>query len=61
MNALPKVSLYFKEGGSDKEYHAEIVAVEGGNVVNFRYGRRGSALTAGCRHERCDERITHDK
>ena len=39
--------MYFSEGSSDKEYHAEIVEVAGGNVVNFRYGRRGSSLTAG--------------
>lgn len=46
---LHKASLYFTEGGSDKCYHAEIVEVEGGNVVNFRYGRRGAALTSGCK------------
>jgi bifunctional non-homologous end joining protein LigD len=42
-----KISLYFSEGSSDKEYHAELVAKDGGFVVNFRYGRRGSTLTAG--------------
>lgn len=47
MNAIAKTSLYYSEGSSDKEYHAEIVEVAGGNVVNFRYGRRGAALTAG--------------
>jgi bifunctional non-homologous end joining protein LigD len=47
MKALATTSLYYAEGSSDKEYHAEIVEVAGGNVVNFRYGRRGSALTAG--------------
>ena len=47
MNAIAKTSLYYSEGSSDKEYHAEIVEVQGGNVVNFRYGRRGAALTAG--------------
>ena len=47
MGAIAKTSLYFSEGSSDKEYHAEIVEVAGGNVVNFRYGRRGSALTVG--------------
>lgn len=49
MSAVQKASLFFSEGSSDKEYHAEIVAVEGGNIVNFRYGRRGSALTCGCK------------
>ena len=47
MNAIARASLYYAEGSSDKEYHAEIVEVEGGNVVNFRYGRRGSSLTVG--------------
>ncbi|MFY9259012.1 MAG: RNA ligase family protein [Gallionella sp.] len=47
MNIIDKTSLYYSEGSSDKEYHTEIVAVAGGNLVNFRYGRRGSALKAG--------------
>lgn len=47
MNAIARASLYYSEGSSDKEYHAEIVAIPGGNVVNFRYGRRGSTLTTG--------------
>ena len=47
MKALATTSLYYSEGSSDKEYHAEIVEVAGGNVVNFRYGRRGSSLTVG--------------
>lgn len=41
------ISLYFRDNGSDKEYHADLVEAEGGYVVNFRYGRRGSALTSG--------------
>ena len=41
------ISLYFSEGGSDKEYHAELLEAEGGYLVNFRYGRRGSALASG--------------
>ena len=47
MNAIARISLCFAEGSSDKEYHAEIIEVTGGNVVNFRYGRRGGVLTAG--------------
>ena len=47
MNAIAQTSLFYSEGSSDKEYHAEIVAVPGGNVVNFRYGRRGGTLTVG--------------
>lgn len=41
------ISLYFCEGSSDKEYHVELVAKDAEFVVNFRYGRRGSALTSG--------------
>ena len=44
---LPATSLYFREGGSDKEYHARIEAKNDGFVVNFAYGKRGAALTIG--------------
>ena len=47
MKTLSQTSLYYSEGRSDKEYHVELVEVDGGHVVNFRYGRRGSALTSG--------------
>ena len=47
MKILTQTSLYYSEGRSDKEYHVELVAVDGGHVVNFRYGRRGAALTSG--------------
>ena len=41
-------SLYFTHGGSDKEYHAQLVpAGADGYLVCFQYGRRGSTLTAG--------------
>ena len=40
------VSLYFKEGSSDKEYHAQLEPHQGGWIVSFQYGRRGSALRA---------------
>lgn len=42
-----QTSLYFSEGSSDKEYHAQIAGSGEGFVVNFQYGRRGSALAAG--------------
>ena len=47
MKPIAQTSLYYSEGRSDKEYHAEIVEVAGGHVVNFRFGRRGAALTVG--------------
>ena len=49
---LPSAALYFQEGGSDKEYHAHVEAKDGGFVVNFAYGRRGTALTAGTKTSR---------
>lgn len=41
------VSLFKKEGASDKEYHVQLEESAGGWVVNFQYGRRGKALQAG--------------
>jgi len=42
------ISLYFREGSSDKVYHAQIVA-NGDDLyaVSFQYGRRGSTLQTG--------------
>jgi bifunctional non-homologous end joining protein LigD len=42
------ISLYFREGSSDKVYHAQIVP-NGDDLyaVNFQYGRRGSTLQTG--------------
>ncbi len=47
MKSIALTSLFYAEGHSDKEYHVVIVEVAGGNVVNFRYGRRGASLTVG--------------
>jgi bifunctional non-homologous end joining protein LigD len=44
---MKKISLYFKEGTSDKEYHVQLEPKGPGYVVNFQYGRRGSTLTPG--------------
>lgn len=41
------ISLYFKEGTSDKIYKVALVKQVGGWVVNFSYGRRGTALKSG--------------
>ena len=51
MRIIASTSLYYAEGSSNKEYRAELVEVTGGNVVNFRYGRRGGTLTSGTRIE----------
>jgi bifunctional non-homologous end joining protein LigD len=41
------IGLHYREGNSDKVYHVQLVEVEGGYVVNFQYGRRGSTLQIG--------------
>lgn len=45
---LPSISLYYKEGTSDKEYHLEVIGnEEEGYKVDYRYGRRGGTLQCG--------------
>ena len=44
---MEPTTLYFREGSSDKVYSASIDPKDGGYVVNFAYGRRGSTLTTG--------------
>lgn len=41
------VALYCKENGSDKVYQLALEQSNGGFVVNFAYGRRGSSLQTG--------------
>ena len=49
MNAvtLERITLYYREGSSDKVYQAAIEPAGSQFVVNFAYGRRGSTLTTG--------------
>jgi len=44
---IQSISLYYREGGSDKVYHVQLREVGGGYVVNFQYGRRRSTLQTG--------------
>jgi predicted DNA-binding WGR domain protein len=44
---IRSTTLYFREGSSDKIYQANIEAADGGHVVNFAYGRRGSTMNTG--------------
>ena len=44
---MENTTLYFKQGSSDKEYHAAIEPKDGGYIVTFAYGRRGTTLTTG--------------
>lgn len=41
------VSLFFRDGVSDKEYHASLKPKGEGWVVEFAYGRRGASLNTG--------------
>lgn len=44
---MRNVTLYYREGASDKVYQAGIQPKDGKFVVNFAYGRRGAALNSG--------------
>ena len=44
---LERISLYYRDAGSDKVYHAQIEEQAGQYGVNFQYGRRGSTLQTG--------------
>jgi bifunctional non-homologous end joining protein LigD len=47
MEAQNQVTLYYREGSSDKVYQAAIEPAGELFVVNFAYGRRGSTLSTG--------------
>ena len=42
-----QITLYYREGGSDKVYQATIEPAGEQFVVNFAFGRRGATLTTG--------------
>lgn len=44
---LERADLFFKEGTSDKVYHTTLEKSGSGYIVNYAYGRRGSALKTG--------------
>jgi bifunctional non-homologous end joining protein LigD len=44
---MQNITLYFRQGSSDKVYQAAIKPKDGGYVVTFAYGRRGSTLATG--------------
>jgi bifunctional non-homologous end joining protein LigD len=46
------VTLYYREGSSDKVYQADIQSQGEGFVVTFAYGRRGSTLSTGTKTNR---------
>lgn len=47
MTQIEAVNLEYREGGSDKVYHAWIEPQGNGFVVNFSHARRGANLTTG--------------
>ena len=47
IEASNRVSLYYREGASDKVYQAAIEPAGNQFVINFAYGRRGTTLTTG--------------
>ena len=44
---MQSITLYYRDGRSDKVYRASIEPQGTGFVVNFAYGRRGSTMTTG--------------
>ena len=44
---MESITLYFREGPSDKVYQASICPKDDGHMVHFAYGRRGSTLSTG--------------
>jgi bifunctional non-homologous end joining protein LigD len=44
---MENITLYYREGSSDKVYQCQIEASGEGFVVNFAYGRRGATLNTG--------------
>ena len=48
---IQSTSLHYREGNSDKEYHAAIEPCGEGYIVTFAYGRRGNTLTTGIKND----------
>lgn len=47
LESLPTITLYYREGSSDKVYQCQIEPAGERYVINFAYGRRGSTLNTG--------------
>jgi bifunctional non-homologous end joining protein LigD len=41
------ISLFYRDGRSDKVYQVQLARIDGGYVVNFQFGRRGATLQSG--------------
>jgi predicted DNA-binding WGR domain protein len=44
---MEQTTLYYRQGGSDKVYQASIEQQNGGYIVNYAFGRRGTTLQTG--------------
>lgn len=44
---IGSINLYYRESRSDKVYQVQLDHVDGGYLVNFQFGRRGSSLQSG--------------
>ena len=44
---METITLYYREGSSDKVYQASLEPRDSGYVVHFAYGRRGATLSTG--------------
>jgi bifunctional non-homologous end joining protein LigD len=44
---MEQITLYYRQGSSDKVYRASIESKGAGYVVNFAFGRRGTTLSTG--------------
>jgi bifunctional non-homologous end joining protein LigD len=53
-----QISLYYRQGSSDKVYHANLDPQRDGWIVNFAFGRRGSTLPTGTK---TSEPVSYDK
>ena len=60
-----QITLYYREGSSDKVYQVQLKPQDGAWVVNFQYGRRGNTLTSGTKTqspvEYANAKKTYDK
>src|ERR1035437_4825241 len=51
MTQTERITLYYREGSSDKVYQASIEPQGQLFLVNFAYGRRGSTMTTGTKNQ----------
>jgi len=55
---MESITLYFRQGSSDKIYQAAIEPKDDGYLVTFAYGRRGSTLSTGTKTQ---SPVSHDE